>query len=94
MVRIDRRCDPHRRSISCHRGHRAATASSVVLYHLVVMKRRLLLLLPFLLASLTHAEKTLFDLKQLKASDGFHIAVFASVDGPRMLTFTPAAYCW
>jgi glucose/arabinose dehydrogenase len=52
------------------------------------MKCRLLLLLPFL-GSLTHAEKTLFDLKQLKVPDGFHIAVFASVDGPRMLTFTP-----
>jgi glucose/arabinose dehydrogenase len=48
----------------------------------------LLVLLP-LLGSLTHAEKALFDLKQLKVPEGFHIAVFANVDGPRMLTFTP-----
>ena len=52
------------------------------------MKRRLLVLLPFL-GSLTHAEKNLFDLKQLKVPEGFHIAVFANVDGARMLTFTP-----
>lgn len=32
---------------------------------------------------------TLFDLKQLKLPDGFHIAVFAEMDGARMLTFTP-----
>jgi glucose/arabinose dehydrogenase len=53
------------------------------------MKRGLLVLLPFLLASLSHADQSRFDLKQLKAPDGFHIAVFANVDGPRMLTFTP-----
>jgi glucose/arabinose dehydrogenase len=52
------------------------------------MKCGLLVFLPFLLASLTNAEKTL-DLKHLKAPDGFHIAVFAHVDGPRLLTFTP-----
>jgi len=53
------------------------------------MKRGLLVLLPFLLASFSHADQSPFDLKQLKAPDGFHIAVFANVDGPRMLTFTP-----
>ena len=54
-----------------------------------IMKRRVLVLLPFLLASLTHAEEAPFDLKQLKAPNGFHIAVFANVNGPRLLTFTP-----
>ena len=53
------------------------------------MKRKVLVLLPFLLASLTHAEEAPFDLKQLKAPNGFHIAVFANVKGPRLLTFTP-----
>jgi glucose/arabinose dehydrogenase len=32
---------------------------------------------------------TPFDLKQMKLPDGFHIDVFAEVDGARMLTFTP-----
>lgn len=86
---IDRRCDSDRGSISCHRGHGAAAASSVLLYHLVAMKRGFLVLLPFLLGSLSHADQRPFDLKQLKVPDGFHIAVFANVDGPRMLTFTP-----
>lgn len=45
-----------------------------------------LLLLP---APFAHAEKTRFDLSQLKAPAGFHISVFAQVDGPRMLVFTP-----
>ena len=41
-------------------------------------------------AVFAHAEKTPFDLKQLKLPDGFHIAVFAdNIDGARMLTFTP-----
>jgi len=36
------------------------------------------------------AEKTPFDLQQLKLPTGFHIAVFAGdLEGPRMLTFTP-----
>src|SRR5450755_2752462 len=36
------------------------------------------------------AEKTRFDLAQLKASPGFHISVFAdNVDGPRMMIFSP-----
>ena len=52
-------------------------------------------LLSFLLAllvptDLAHAEKTGFDLEQLKAPPGFHISVFADhVDGARMLVFTP-----
>ncbi len=47
-------------------------------------------LLLLLFPSLGRAEKTRFDLNQLKLPDGFHIAVFAdNVDGARMLTFTP-----
>ncbi|MFZ3262894.1 MAG: PQQ-dependent sugar dehydrogenase [Terriglobales bacterium] len=47
-------------------------------------------LLPVLLSLVAHAEKTPFNLKQLKLPDGFHIAVFAdNIDGARMLTFTP-----
>lgn len=41
------------------------------------------------LASFVQAEKTPLDLQQLKLPAGFHIAVFASVPGPRMLAFTP-----
>ena len=57
--------------------------------------RRLSFLLPFLLAFLAHAdfahaEKTHFDLGQLKALPGFHIAVFAEeVAGARMMVFSP-----
>lgn len=37
-----------------------------------------------------HAEKTRFDLSQLKAPPGFHISVFADdVDSARMLVFSP-----
>src|SRR5271165_46387 len=37
-----------------------------------------------------HAEKTRFDLSQLKAPPGFHISVFAdNVDSARMLVFSP-----
>jgi len=52
-------------------------------------------LLPILLALLAHsdfayAEKTRFDLTQLKAPPGFHISVFSDeLDTPRMLIFTP-----
>ena len=53
------------------------------------MQRYISALLPFLLTLLSYAEKTPFDLKQLKLPKGFHIAVYAQVDGPRMLTFTP-----
>lgn len=51
----------------------------------------LLSLLVFLAhAGIAHAEKTRFDLTQLKAPPGFHISVFAEdVDGARMMTFTP-----
>ena len=53
------------------------------------MKRYISALLTLLLTLLSHAEKTPFDLKQLKLPEGFHVAVFAQVNGPRMLTFTP-----
>ena len=52
--------------------------------------------LPFLLlvfvahVDFAHAEKTRFDLAQLKAPPGFHISVFAeNVDSARMMVFTP-----
>src|ERR1700690_2980334 len=48
------------------------------------------LLLTVFLVLVAHAEKTPFDLKQLKLPDGFHIAIFAdNIDSARMLTFTP-----
>jgi glucose/arabinose dehydrogenase len=58
------------------------------------MRRPSFALLPFLLAFLAHAdfaraEKTRFDLTQLKTPPGFHISVFAEADGPRMMVFTP-----
>jgi len=59
------------------------------------MRRALILLLPILLAWLAytdfaHAEKTRFDLAQLKAPPGFHIAVFADdLDSARMMVFSP-----
>jgi glucose/arabinose dehydrogenase len=41
-------------------------------------------------ANLAYAEKTSFDLSQLKAPAGFHISVFADdIDGARMLIFSP-----
>ena len=48
-----------------------------------------LCLLVLALSILGVAEKTAFDLKQFKLPDGVHIAVYAEVDGPRMLTFSP-----
>ena len=51
-----------------------------------------LLFLIALLASadFAHAEKTRFDLSQLKVPPGFHISVFAEdVDGARMMVFSP-----
>ncbi|MBZ5665526.1 MAG: PQQ-dependent sugar dehydrogenase [Acidobacteriia bacterium] len=50
-----------------------------------------LLVLLALLAhtNFAHAEKTRFDLAQLKAPPGFRISVFAEVDGPRMMIFSP-----
>jgi glucose/arabinose dehydrogenase len=53
------------------------------------MHRYLSRFLPPLLAVLAYAEKTPFDLKQLKMPDGFHISVFAEVDGARLLVFSP-----
>ncbi len=59
------------------------------------MRRALIPLLPILLALIAytdsaHAEKTRFDLAQLKAPPGFHIAVFSeALDNPRMMIFTP-----
>jgi glucose/arabinose dehydrogenase len=59
------------------------------------VKRRWLTFLPCLLAFLAQssfapAEKTRFDLAQLKAPPGFHISVFAEdVDSARMMVFTP-----
>src|SRR5277367_1108954 len=54
------------------------------------------LALPYLLLVLlaqshfVHAEKTRFDLEQLKAPPGFHISVFAEdVDSARMIIFSP-----
>src|ERR1035441_8147526 len=51
-------------------------------------------LLPFLLAFLAcadfAAERTRFDLQQLKAPPGFHISVFSeNIDGARMIVFSP-----
>jgi glucose/arabinose dehydrogenase len=59
------------------------------------MRRILFALVPVLLAFLAHAnfahaEKTRFDLTQLKAPPGFHVTVFAEeVDGARMMVFSP-----
>jgi glucose/arabinose dehydrogenase len=53
------------------------------------MRCFLSVLLPSLLLSVSHGEKTAFDLNKLKLPEGFHIAVFAQVDGPRMLVFSP-----
>ena len=59
------------------------------------LRRPWFALLPVLLACLAysnfaHAEKTRFDLTQLKAPPGFHISVFAEqVEGARMMIFTP-----
>jgi glucose/arabinose dehydrogenase len=49
------------------------------------------LLLAFLaLADFAHAQKTRFDLTQLKAPPGFHLSVFAEeADGARMMAFSP-----
>jgi len=60
----------------------------------LIIRRRSFAQLPLLLALLAHAdfvhaEKTRFDLTQLKVPPGFHISVFAEVEGPRMMVFTP-----
>ena len=43
----------------------------------------------FALVLSAYAEKTSFDLNKLKAPEGFHISVFAEVDGARMMAFSP-----
>jgi glucose/arabinose dehydrogenase len=59
------------------------------------MRRLSIALLPCLFAVLAHsnfahAEKTAFDLAQLKAPAGFHISIFANnIDNARMVIFTP-----
>jgi len=59
------------------------------------LRRLSFLLLPVLLAflaaaTLARAEKTGFDLAQLKAPPGFHISVFAeNVDSARLMIFSP-----
>lgn len=58
------------------------------------MRRLLSILLPFFLALVAHnsahAEKTPFNLAQLKAPPGFRISVFADgVSGARMMVFSP-----
>jgi glucose/arabinose dehydrogenase len=40
-------------------------------------------------ADFAQAEKTRFDLMQLKAPPGFQVSVFAEADGPRMMVFSP-----
>jgi glucose/arabinose dehydrogenase len=50
---------------------------------------RLFFTLILLFSHLAQAEKTRLDLNQLKAPAGFHISVFAEVDGPRMMIFSP-----
>ncbi|HLX82600.1 MAG TPA: PQQ-dependent sugar dehydrogenase [Terriglobales bacterium] len=39
--------------------------------------------------SSAYGEKTAFDLGKLQTPAGFHISVFANVDGPRMMVFSP-----
>jgi len=52
--------------------------------------RRLLLPLLLLVPVLAgYAQKTPFNLNQLKPPQGFHLTVFASVDGARMMAFSP-----
>jgi glucose/arabinose dehydrogenase len=58
--------------------------------NLHVLRPLALALFALPLAWLAHAEKTHFDLTQLKAPSGFHISVFANeIDGARMMIFTP-----
>ena len=52
------------------------------------MKRRLLAL-TFAVTSCASAEKTPFNLNQLEIPQGFHITVFAEVEGARMMAFSP-----
>jgi len=52
------------------------------------MPRILVCLLPFLAALSARAQQPL-DLSRLKAPEGFYITVFAGVNSPRMLAFSP-----
>jgi glucose/arabinose dehydrogenase len=52
------------------------------------MRRNLVWCLPFLLALCARAQQPL-DLNRLKTPEGFHIAVFAQEDSPRMMVFSP-----
>jgi glucose/arabinose dehydrogenase len=54
-----------------------------------VSKGYLFAILLFSMSFLAFAEKTSFELTRLKLPEGFHINVFAQLDGPRMLTFSP-----
>jgi glucose/arabinose dehydrogenase len=53
------------------------------------MRRPLFVLVLLLLLACAQAEKLRLDLSRLKLPEGFHIAVFAEVEAPRMLTFSP-----
>ena len=53
------------------------------------MRRFYIALLSFAFSFSACAEKTKSDLNQLKVPPGFHISVFAEVDGPRMMVFSP-----
>ncbi|MFY9561616.1 MAG: PQQ-dependent sugar dehydrogenase [Terriglobales bacterium] len=53
------------------------------------MRRLVTVLLPLLLAACTQAKKGGSDLSRLQMPDGFHIAVFAEADAPRMMVFSP-----
>lgn len=57
--------------------------------HLVNMRRIIPVLLPLVLAACTQAEKGGSDLNRLQMPSGFHVAVFAEADSPRMMVFSP-----
>lgn len=59
-----------------------------VLHHLAVSFISFALML-LALTAFAGAEQTHFDLAQLKLPQGFHIAVYAEADGPRMMVFSP-----
>ncbi len=52
------------------------------------MRRLFPILLLTLLPAASHAQRPL-DLSRLKMPEGFHISVFAGVDSPRMMVFSP-----
>jgi glucose/arabinose dehydrogenase len=53
------------------------------------MRRIIPILLPLVLAACTQAEKGGSDLNRLQVPSGFHVAVFAEADSPRMMVFSP-----